>query len=200
MVDAPATDDNDELLEEDEAFEEHHERVEKIDENAPQLKRAWRDTLEDMEAIAEEHRENGLEVLDIAAVDAGPIGRDSSDDEGEFGMEFVIADNDAEEFADAFEAGDYTQYDIYRGEVEGRAFIVEELVDPDAERVILLAGAYPLKDIAMCAYAAREEGEMYTFVRTLDGTRYGAFHHDGYEKFFPRAEELPEDPVELEFF
>ena len=199
MVDSPTTE-QDEVPEEDETYQEHHQRVEQMSANAGQLKDAWSNTLEDMHALADERREEGYEVTEIASVDAGPIGRDTNDPDGEYGMEFVVADDDGSEFAAAFEAGDYPEYDVYRAEVQSDAFIVEELRDPDAERVILLAGGYHLKDIAMCAFAAREEGEMFTFVRTMDGTRLGAFRHDGYEKFFPRADELPEDPAELEFF
>lgn len=205
MVDTPDIADEDEDVPTEmmgpkaETVEEQEERAEYFASNAGQLKSAWRDTIEDMEAIGEEWRAEGFDVTEIVAVDAGPIGRDSNDDEGEYGMEFVIGDDDAEAFEEAFAAGDYPQYDVYRGEVQADAFIVEELVDPDAERVILLAGAYQLRNATMCAFAAREEGEMYTFVRTLDGTRYGAFKHEGYEKFFPRADDLPEDPMDVEF-
>jgi len=181
-----------------EAVEAQNRRAEAVEAQAGQLKAAWKDTIADMEAIAEEWREEGYEVTDIVSVDAGPIGRDSNDDDGEYGMEFVIPDDDADEFVEAFQAGEYGQYDVYRGEVEADAFIVEELVDHEVERVVLLAGAYPLRDTQMCAYAAREEEEMFTFVRTLDKTRLGTFRHDGYRKFFPRADDLPEDPMEFE--
>ena len=164
------------------------------------LKQAWQETLDDMDAIADEHRDAGRDVTTIPAVDAGPIGRDTNDPDGEYGMEFVVADNHAGEFEDAFAAGDYPEYDVYRAEEGEDAFLVVELVDPDAERTILLAGAYPIRDETMCAFAAREEDEMYTFVRTLDGTRYGAFRHEGYGKFFPRADELPENPADLGHF
>lgn len=201
MVDTPGeSEDEDVDPSASEDFEEHHERVESIDRSQGQLKQAWEDTLADMEALAEERREEGYDVTAIAAADAGPIGRDTTADEGEFGMEFVIPDNYVDEFVEAFEAGDYPEYDVFRAEVASDAFIVEELRDPDAERVILLAGAYPLKDVATCAYAARKEDQMFTYVRTLDGTRYGAFRHEGYRKFFPRADELPEDPVEVAQF
>ncbi|AHG05011.1 hypothetical protein HALDL1_16435 [Halobacterium sp. DL1] len=176
---------------------ELRQRVERYSGGTESLKRAWQQTLDDMDAIAEEHREAGHDVTAIPAVETGPIGRDTNDPDGEFGMEFVVADNHAEEFEAAFAAGDYPEYDVYRGEAGEDAFVVVELVDPDAERAILLAGGYPIRDETMCAFAAREEDEMYTFVRTLDGTRYGAFRHEGYEKFFPRAGDLPEDPEQL---
>lgn len=197
MVEAPVDDEDepDPAVEDD--FEEHQKRVEGIKRTQGQLKQAWKDTLDDMEALAEERRADGFEVTAIAAVDAGPIGRDTTADEGEFGMEYVIPDNRVDDFVEAFETGDYPEYDVFRAEQASDAFIVEELRDPDAERVILLAGAYPLRDVTTCAYAARKEDEMYTFVRTLDGTRYGAFRHEGYRKFFPRADELPEDPVDV---
>lgn len=173
------------------------ERVQDVAGSVGLLKEAWQATLDDMEDIADEHREAGRTVTAIAAVDAGPLGRDTNDEDGEYGLEFVIPDNRTEEFVEAFEAGDYPSYDVYRAEAETDAFVVEELVDEDAGRVILLAGAFPIRDETMCAFAAREEGEMYSFVRTLDGTRYGAFHHEGYEKFFPRAKDLPDDPADL---
>lgn len=175
------------------------ERAEQYAANSQLKKDAWQETLDDLEALAEEHRAEGRDVTAIAAVDAGPIGRDTNDPDGEYGLEFVIADNHVDEFVEAFEAGDYPEYDIYRGEVAADAFVVLELDDPDAERTILLAGAYPLRDETMCAFAARDEGEMYSFVRSLDGTRHGAFRHEGYRKFFPRADDLPDDPAELEY-
>lgn len=204
MVDAPGHVDDepdvvdDAATESAEVVEEQQRRAEELEAQSGQLKAAWEDTIADMKAIAEEWREEGYEVTDIISVDAGPIGRDSSDEDGEYGMEFVIPDDDADAFVEAFEAGEYGQYDVYRGEVEADAFIVEELVDHDVERVILLAGAYHLRDTQMAAWAAREEGEMFTFVRTLDKTRLGTFRHDGYRKFFPRADDLPEDPMEFE--
>ncbi|WP_336035885.1 DUF7529 family protein [Halobacterium yunchengense] len=180
--------------------EEHRQRIEQYAGATESLKRAWEQTLADLSAIAEEYRADGYDVAEIPAVDAGPIGRDTNDPDGEYGVEFVIADNYVDRFTDAFEAGEFPQYDVYRAEEGEDAFVVVELADPDAEVVILLAGAYPIRDETMCAFAAREEGEMFTFVRTLDGTRHGAFRHEGYRKFFPRADDLPEDPAELGHF
>jgi hypothetical protein len=192
--------DEEETVEPDDEFSQLHERVEEISGNADLMKSAWKDTLADMEALADEHRENGYDVAVIPSVDAGPIGRDTNDPDGEYGVEFVIADNYVEEFTSAFEAGDYPTYDVYRAEVENEVFLVVELVDEDAEHVILLAGAFPLSDTMMAAFAAREEGETYTFVRTMDGERHGTFKHEGYRKFFPRADDLPEDPQDLPHF
>jgi hypothetical protein len=195
----PAADDDSvgPSIEQDEEFEEQHERVESLTGNAGVLKSAWKDTLEDMEALADEHRAEGYDVTVVPSVDAGPIGRDTNNPDGEYGVEFVIADNYVEEFTSAFEAGEYSTYDVYRAEVENEAFLVVELVDEEAEQVILLAGAFSLRDTMMAAFAARQEGETYTFVRTMDGERHGTFKHEGYRKFFPRAEDLPEDPKDL---
>jgi hypothetical protein len=202
MVEEPDPVEDEEIPGEDadpsyQQVKEQERRADEFDQNAAQLKAAWQDTIEDMEAIAAEWRGKDYDVVDLVSVDAGPIGRDSNDEDGEYGMEFVIADDDVDEFVDAFETGEFPQYDVYRAEASSDAFLVEELVDHQAELVILLAGAYAIRDETMCAYAAREEGEMFTFVRTLDGTRYGAFRHEGYQKFFPRADDLPEDPMDF---
>lgn len=184
----------------DDEYAEHHERVEKLTGNSSLLKNAWEDTLDDVEALAEAHRAEGYDVTVVPSVDAGPIGRDTNNPDGEFGVEFVIADNYVDDFTTAFEAGDYPTYDVYRAEVENEAFLVVELIDDEAEHVILLAGAFPLRETTMAAFAARQEDETYTFVRTMDGERHGTFQHEGYRKFFPRADDLPEDPKNLPHF
>lgn len=200
MVEQNPAADDEESVEPDDEFADHHDRVEDLAGSAGLLKNAWQDTLDDADALAEEHRAEGYDVAVLPSVDAGPIGRDSNNPDGEYGVEFVIPDNYIETFTEAFEAGDYPTYDVYRAEVENEVFLVVELVDPEVEHVILLAGAFSLRDTAMAAFAARDEGKTYTFVRTMNGDRQGVFEHDGYRKFFPRADDLPEDPADLGHF
>ena len=194
MPEERITDDAD-LPEEQKQIKERQDRLEKEAVKADEKKQAWKATLADMDALAEAREAEGWDVLTIAAGDTAPIGRGTEEDEGEFGLSYVVGADDAAAFREAFEAGEFPVYDVFRQTQLGNVFVVTELRDPDTEQVVFIAGAYLQHDERMCAYTAREEGEMYTIVKKLDGTVLGKFHHDGYEKFFPEADRMP-DPSE----
>lgn len=186
--------DDGKLTKKQKQLQEQKQRLETEAAKADEKKQAWKATLADMDAIAEEREADGWDVLTLAAGDTAPLGRGTEDDEGEFGLSYVVGADDAEAFRDAFEAGEFPVYDVYRQTQLGHVFVVTELRDPDTDQVVLIAGGYLQYDEKMCAYTAREEGEMYTHVKKLDGTKLGVFHHDGYEKFFPKADQMP-DPA-----
>lgn len=152
-------------------------------------RQAWQHTLEDMQAMAEEREEAGWRTLVIAAGNTAPEppGAGESD---RYGLAHVIPGNKAEEFREAVDAGDFPAYNVYRTEVDGRLFLVTELLDPDTETVIYIAANFELRHAGDLAVHAKETGEMYTHVQKLDGTPLGSFRHDGYEKFFPEADQL----------
>ncbi|WP_208288395.1 hypothetical protein [Halobacterium sp. R2-5] len=180
------------LPDEQEQQEERQRRVERVSQNADEYKQSWKATIEDMHALAEQREDEGWDVLELIAGDTAPMGRGTGEDEGEFGLSYVVGADDAEAFREVFEAGEFPVYDVYRQTQMGHVFVVTELRDPDIEQVVFIAGAYVQRDEKMCAYTAREEGEMYTHVRKLDGTKLGVFRHEGYEKFFPHADRMPD--------
>ncbi|GAA0287622.1 DUF7529 family protein [Halobacterium noricense] len=183
---------DDDLPEEQAERQDRQERLESLEANADEYKQSWTATLEDMHALAEQREAEGWDVLELIAGDTAPMGRDTNDEEGEFGLSYVVGAEDAEAFREVFEAGEFPVYDVYRQTQMGHVFLVTELRDPDTEQVVFVAGAYVQRDEQMCAYTAREEGEMYTHVRKLDGTELGVFRHEGYEKFFPHADRMPD--------
>ncbi|APW96993.1 hypothetical protein CHINAEXTREME_04050 [Halobiforma lacisalsi AJ5] len=153
------------------------------------IKEAWQRTLEDMDALAAEREQQGWDVVIARAGNTAPTAPAERDDD-RFGPSFTIPDNDAEEFAEAFERGDYPLYEVYRETVDDNVFLVVEYRDPDAETVIMIAGQYRLRDAPGMAQAAIDEDVIYTRVRTLDGTVLGSFQHDDYEKFVPDIERV----------
>lgn len=184
--------DDDDLPEEQDEYKQRQERLESVASNADEYKQSWQATLEDMHALAEQREDEGWDVLELVAGDTAPMGRDTAEDDGEFGLSYVVGAEDAEAFREVFEAGEFPVYDVYRQTQMGHVFIVTELRDPETEQVVFVAGAYVQRDEKMCAYTAREEDEMYTHVRKLDGTTLGVFRHEGYEKFFPHADRMPD--------
>ena len=182
--------------------EEDYTHADRVAANADAIKQAWQATLDDMEAMAEARREEGWEAVTCMAVDTAPTNPDAGDRD-DFGLVFVLPNNMAEDFQAAYEAGSFPKYEVYRASDEGRAYVVVEYIDPGTETVIFVAGQYELRFAPGMVKAARREDAMYTYAQLIDGTRVGAFEHDGVEKFVPDVERIedyqvePPDPQEV---
>lgn len=159
---------------------------------AEQQKAAWQETLDDMEAMAEEREAKGWDTVTVTALDGAP--KDSElDDRDRHGLVFVVPDNQAEDLEAAIEAGEFPRYDVYRAERSGEVFVVVEYLDPETETAILVAGTYELRYAAGMVEEGREEGETFTHYQTLDTTPVGSFRHEGadaVEKFVPHADRI----------
>lgn len=145
---------------------------------------AWKQTNEEMEILAEERRENDWEVVTIPAVHVSIVPRDI-EDESEFGFEYVIPDNHADAFSEAFDPDAVARYQVYRTIAKKNAFQVLELLAPETGTAIMLAGMFELQHATNILAAVEEENRVQTFVRTIDGTRLGMLEHEDYEPLIP---------------
>lgn len=178
MPDVPDTEHNDDY-------------AERIANNADVLKNAWGQTLEEMEALADERSDEGWETVTAMAGSTGTQNREAGDDDDDrFGLVFVVPSNHGREFADAFEGKEFPEYEVYRQEVDGNAFLVVEYRDPETDTAIFVASQYELRHAPGMVHDAEEAGEFYTYVQKLDGTILGVFRHDSHEKFVPHAERI----------
>ncbi|AEH38539.1 DUF7529 family protein [Halopiger xanaduensis] len=141
---------------------------------------AWKQTLEDMEAIAEERRDDGWDVVTIMAAHTDTVSRDMGE-EDTFGLFHVVPNNYADKFTDAYDSDEYTEYLAYGTMIDGFMFVVTELIDPDGDRSILIASRYDMTFADGMVTSAEDEGVLYTHVRTIDGTILGTFEHEEYE-------------------
>jgi hypothetical protein len=164
------------------------EHVERIASNTDVKKNAWSETIDDMKAMAAELEEEGWTAFYVAAGHTAPETPEVGETD-RYGLTHVVPDNYAEGFVEAFEAGEYPEYDVFRQEVAGQLFSVTVLRDPDSMTAILIAAALTLGDAAEMIRKSRSEGKTYTHVQTLDKTHLGSFEHDAPEKFFPNFEE-----------
>lgn len=149
---------------------------------------AWEQTNEEMTLLAEERREAGWEAVTIPAVHTSVFSRKAGADD-EFGIEYVVPDNYAEDFSDAFEPGEFREYQAYRTTVSQGVFQVLELLAPGSETALLVAGMYKLQDASGLEESARQEGALYSFFRTIDGTRLGTVRHEEFEALLPKPGE-----------
>lgn len=175
--------------------EEDFTHADRIAANADAIREAWEATLEDMEAMAQARREDGWEAVSCMAVDTAPTNPDAGDRD-DFGLVFVLPNNMAEEFEDAYEGKEFPKYEVYRAADEGRAYVVVEYIDPESETVIFVAGQYELRFAPGMVKAARREDAMYSYAQLIDGTRVGAFEHDSVEKFVPQIDRIEDYRME----
>lgn len=169
---------------EPDAFDSRTAEVERIAATADVHKDAWAQTLSDMKALAAEREADGWDVVTVTAGDAGPETAAQGETETH-GIVYVVPGNQAEDLLDAFEGREFPVYDVYRQVVDGRLFVVTELLDPDSETAILVAGNFWLHRAGALVREAREAEAMYTHLQKLDRTHLASFEHEGFEKFFP---------------
>lgn len=161
--------------------------------HADRNRNAWQRTLDDMEALAAELDDDGWAVVTVAAGHTAPKSRNVGDTD-EYGLVHVVPGNRAEALTEACYRGTFPRYEVYRGSTETRVFLVTELLDPDVETAILIAGNFRRRDARGLVRTVDETERMYTHLQKLDGTRLGSFEHDDYGKFFPQADLAAHDP------
>lgn len=150
---------------------------------------AWSRTVAELRLLGDELESDGWEVAPVVAghVTPEPPGAGDTD---RFGLVYVVPGDDAEAFTDAFETGEFTEYEVFRQRVGQRLYLVTKLADSAERLAILLAGSVDLTRARPLVEAAGERGEMYTHVQLLDGTPLGSFAHDAPGLFF---EELADE-------
>lgn len=158
------------------------------------VKDAWKRTNEDMEAIAENRRAEGWEVVSMPAVHTSPVSKSMGDDPERFGLVHIIPDNHADDFTEAYETGEFDEYLAYQEVVHESVFLVTELMDPESETIVLIASHYDRQYAGGMVHSAHEEGVMYTHAKTLDGTELGRFTHEEFEPLLPEPPEGRKTP------
>ncbi|ADD06045.1 uncharacterized protein Nmag_2485 [Natrialba magadii ATCC 43099] len=162
------------------------ERVERVSTTA--IKDAWAQTTEELEILAEQRREQGWDTVAIPAIQTAAVSRDAGPKHNErFGIVFVVPDNHADAFSDAFDRGEFPRFEAYRNEVSGAVFLVVEYLDPESETAILLAGQYERRHVAGMLAATEDEGVLFTHAKTLNGTVLGSFEHKDYAPLVPET-------------
>lgn len=140
---------------------------------------AWKQTLDDMDAIAADRRADGWDVTTVMAVHTDTVSRDMGDSD-DFGLKHILPNNHAERFTGVFDDG-FTQYLAYGSAVEGNMFAVIEFLDPETERSLLIACRYDMTRSKGMITSAEDAGVLYSHFKTIDGTVLGSFEHEVYE-------------------
>ncbi|MFB6253500.1 MAG: hypothetical protein ABEI06_02705 [Halobacteriaceae archaeon] len=147
---------------------------------------AYEKTLNEMDKLAENLEEKGIDTLSIPS---GSIGCETKNmgDSDRFGFIHVIPGNFAESFQEFFEYDEYDKYDVYRNELQNNVYLLLSLYSNDNAKAVLLAGAYKIPEAKALYNDSREEECTFTHVQKLDRTHLGSFKHFNFEKFFPKS-------------
>lgn len=143
-------------------------------------KEAWGKLLEEMEELAEDRQEEGWEVYPLRAGQTDTVTKDMAQHD-RFGLFHVLPKSDWQTFEEVYDEEAFTEYFVYGTGVEGSMFAVTEFLDIEGNRSIMIANQYDMTRARGLAQNAMEEGELYTYVRKIDGTILGSFRHEEYE-------------------
>ncbi len=150
---------------------------------------AWSRTLEEMEELAEGRREDGWDVLTVVAAHTDAITK-SMRDHDRFGLQHIVPDNHADEFVAFYDAETFTEYLVYGRDIERFRYLVTELIDPENERSVMVAGRCDMTRAGGLVENAREEGHLNTYLKRIDGTIICQFEHEEWEPLVSAPEEM----------
>lgn len=161
------------------------EKVAALKQSSEVRSEAWERTIDQAEALADEHSDNGWDAYSVAAMHTDPVSPSMGDDDDRFGLVHVIPDNRSDRVVSLFESYEFSEFQVYGRTISTYRFQVTELLDPENEAALVLAAAYELPRADGLFSAARERETMYTRTKTIDGTPLGVVEHDEYEPFLP---------------
>lgn len=165
--------------------------AEQMARDAGVLKNAWSETLDEMNAMADEYEAEGWEAIAVPAGDTAPRPPDI-DDREYYGIVHVVPDNFADEIEEVLPDGEFDEYDVFRQEIDGRVFFVTEFRDRATETVIFVAGQYMMMDAVNLIGQVHEDGYVETYLKRLNEDVVAKFHHEEPEKFFPHYHKFDE--------
>jgi len=168
----------------------------------------WDDTIADMEATAEEFREEGWETVELHPGSVTPLPAGETEDgyiDTRIGLDVLVPgdefeavkatvggpDDDATGEAPTAETGtEYDEYEVFRAQQGDVVFLVVVMKSAETGRAVLIPLYYDVRDAAETLRLVREHDEMQLFVRPLDDSERVLFTQQDPEAL------LPEEPVE----
>lgn len=129
-------------------------------------------------AIAAEYREAGWDPLVIHTAEVGTLTGDP------FGLDAIAPDNEFAELRALAEEAAFEDSHVYRAEAGGVRFMLV-VAEASATRDVVLVPTYlPVAEATSLSERARQEGRMYTHVRTIADEDRVSFGHDDPAPFF----------------
>ncbi|MFH5797303.1 hypothetical protein [Haladaptatus sp. CMAA 1911] len=150
----------------------------------------WESVIADMEATTAEYDDEGWDTVELHPGDVTPIW---TDEDGEFGLDVLVPDNEFEDLEELMDGGvSFDAFEAYRALADGLVFAVIAMEDRGSETAVLYPVYYDVQGAEEMLSDAVEAGKMYSFIRTLGEDRI-RFTHDDPSLFQPPEEAETED-------
>jgi hypothetical protein len=146
----------------------------------------WDEVLEDMEATADEYRDEGWDVLEIHP---GDVATPDGEEGGRWGIDVLVPDDEFEELEALIEADfGFDGSEVYRATAQGLVLLVVAVRDEESKQAVLFPAYYDVDRGRTMLERATAEGEMRTHLRPLDLQNVVTFTHDDPSLFTPPTE------------
>ena len=140
----------------------------------------WEAVVEDMEATAEQYREEGWETVTLHPGDVTVVPADHE----QFGLVSVVPDDEFETLLSVVEGRTFSAYEVYRADTDAMVFLLVVTESDDGEAVTLSPAYYERTPDGEDELRSHD-GELFTRVRNLAGDDVVTFSHDDPDPFFP---------------
>ena len=131
----------------------------------------WEDTIDDMEATAEELREAGWETVELHPGAVTPLPRLETDDgyeDDRTGFDVLTPGNEFEAVQEAVDGAEFDEYEAYNAQTNGVVFAVVVMKAEAVDRAVLIPIYYETEDTEETVRRIEELGECRLYVRPLD--------------------------------
>lgn len=166
----------------------------------------WDDTIADMEATAEEFREEGWETVELHPGAVTPLPAGETEDgyvDPRIGLDVLVPGEEFEAVKDAVggiedddgeaptaETGtEYDEYEVFRAQAGEVVFLVVVMKSQETGQAVLIPLYYDAMDAEETLRLVGERDEMQLFVRPLDDSERVLFTQQDPDALFP------EEPV-----
>ncbi len=129
----------------------------------------WEEVIADMEATADEYREEGWEVLELHPGDVTVM------NDEQYGLDVLVPGDEYEQLEELAGEATFDSYEIYRADESEMTFVLVALEDPENERAVCCPAYYDESETEEMLTRAREEDVMYTHIRPLTDDRAVTF-------------------------
>ncbi|NHN48338.1 hypothetical protein G9464_12120 [Halostella sp. JP-L12] len=147
----------------------------------------WDEVVDDMEATAEEYRENGWNPIELHPGDVTALPPDHE----RFGLDVLVPDDEYETVREAVEAekAAFDDVEVFRAATAGTVFLVVAVRDEATGRVVLVPAFYGVREAQETIDGARERGSLPVHLRTLSNEEVVTFEPDDPTPLFPPSGE-----------
>lgn len=148
----------------------------------------WEDVIADTEATAADYRDEGWETVELTVGDvtALPTGHPKGVDA--IGLDVLVPGDEFAALQSLVEGASFDDFEAYRAETAGYVLLVIVMRDAETRTAVFIPAYYAVADAEEMIEAAREAGEIHTYVRPLSDDAAVVFDHGDVDPLLPTTE------------